>query len=106
MWLQKGLRKGIVNLDKPTWTKEGLETNIKVDLIMVSEAIKEKVINEDEYVQFEEDKLSFEELKAVYRKAAIQTRTLYVNLSVNLISRIRDFKKRYTILKNRSSRIR
>ncbi len=65
----KALKKGVVTFDKPTWTGEGLESDIEEDLIMVAEVIKEKAMSEDEYLRFEEGELSFEEIKVVFKKA-------------------------------------
>lgn len=65
----KALKKGVVSFDNPTWSGEGLESDIEEDLIMVAEAVKEKAMNEDEYLRFEEGGLSFEELKAIFKKA-------------------------------------
>ena len=65
----KALKKGVVSFDAPTWSGEGLESDIEEDLIMVADAIKEKAMSEDEYLRFEEGELSFDELKAVFKKA-------------------------------------
>lgn len=65
----KALKKGVVTFENPMWTGEGLESEIEEDLIMVAETIKEKAMSEDEYLRFEEGELSFEELKAVFKKA-------------------------------------
>jgi hypothetical protein len=56
----KALKKGVVSFDNPTWSGEGLESDIEEDLIMVAEAIKEKSVSEDEYFRFEKGELSFE----------------------------------------------
>lgn len=65
----KALKKGVVTFENPMWTGDGLESEIEEDLIMVAETIKEKAMSEDEYLRFEEGELSFEELKAVFKKA-------------------------------------
>jgi len=36
----KALKKGVVSFDAPTWSGEGLESDIEEDLIMVADAIK------------------------------------------------------------------
>jgi hypothetical protein len=65
----KALKKGVVSFGKPTWSGEGLESDIEEDLIMVAEAIKEKAMSEDEYFRFEKRELSFEKIKAIFKKA-------------------------------------
>jgi hypothetical protein len=60
----KALKKGVVSFGKPTWSGEGLESDIEEDLIMVAEAIKEKAMSEDEYFRIEKRELSFEEIKS------------------------------------------
>jgi len=72
----KALKKGVVSFDNPTWSGEGLESDIEEDLIMVADAIKEKAMSEDEYLRFEEGELSFEELKAVFKKAGYEDKDI------------------------------
>ncbi len=72
----KALKKGVVSFEAPTWSGEGLESDIEEDLIMVADAIKEKAMSEDEYLRFEEGELSFEELKAVFKKACYENKDI------------------------------
>ena len=65
----KALKKGVVSFDAPTWSGEGLESDIEDDLFLVAEAVKEKMFSEDEFFQFEEGKLGHMELLAIFRKA-------------------------------------
>jgi len=65
----KALQKGVVSFDNPTWEGEGLECDIEEDLIMVADAIKDKVMDLEKYMQFEDKGLPFEELKAVFTNA-------------------------------------
>lgn len=72
----KALKKGVVSFDNPTWSGEGLESDIEEDLIMVTDAIEEKAMSEDEYLRFEEGGLSFEELKAVFKKSGYEDKDI------------------------------
>lgn len=65
----KCLEKGLVSFDKPTWEGQGLASHIDDDLCLVAEAIKEKAMDADEHLRFEEGELSFEKLKAIFKKA-------------------------------------
>ena len=65
----KALKKGIVTFDKPTWTGEGLESDIVDDLYDVIRADKYKILQDEEFNQFEEGELELEGLRAVLKRA-------------------------------------
>ena len=65
----RALKKGIVTFDKPQWSGEGLESDIEEDLMTITEDIKEKILNENEYAQYEEGEMKFEQLRAVFKNA-------------------------------------
>ena len=90
----KALKKGVVTFDNPTWSGEGLESDIEEDLIMVAEAIKEKAMNEDEYLRFEEGGFSFEELKAVFKKAGYSDKDIAGELIRELEKQNEGYKKK------------
>ncbi len=90
----KALKKGVVTFDNPTWSGEGLESDIEEDLIMVAEAIKEKAMSEDEYLRFEEGELSFEEIKAVFKKAGYLDKDIADELIRELEKQNEGYKKR------------
>ena len=89
----KALNKGLVVFDKPTWEGEGLESDIEEDLIMVADAIKEKAMSEDEYMRFEEGQLSFEELKAVFKKVGYEDKDIAEELVRELEKQREGYKK-------------
>ena len=89
----KALKKGVVTFDKPTWTGEGVESDIEEDLIMVAEVIKEKAMSEDEYLRFEEGELSFEEIKAVFKKAEYTDKDIAEELIRELEKQNEGYKK-------------
>ncbi len=65
----KALKSGVVNFDSPTWSNESLESDIEEDLILIMESISEKVMNEDEYLDFEDKGLEFEQMKTILKRA-------------------------------------
>ena len=65
----KLLKKGIVKFDKPTWEGEGLESNIEDDLFKIFEDKKEEILTDEEYIQYDDYEMSFEELKNIFQKA-------------------------------------
>jgi hypothetical protein len=89
----KALKKGVVSFDAPTWSGEGLESDIEEDLIMVADAIKEKAMSEDEYLRFEEGELSFEALKAVFKKAEYTDKDIADELIWELEKQNEDYNK-------------
>jgi len=89
----KALKKGVVTFDNPTWLDEGLESDIEEDLIMVAEAIKEKVMSEDECTRLEEGELSFEELKAVFVKAGFTDKDITDILIRELMKQNKTYNK-------------
>lgn len=97
----KVLKKGVVSFDNPTWSGEGLESDIEEDLIMVAEAIKEKAMDEDEYLRFEEGELSFEELKAVFKKAGYSDKDIADELIRELEKQNEGYKKKIYDLKQK-----
>ncbi|HUU29585.1 MAG TPA: hypothetical protein VM123_17420 [archaeon] len=89
----KALKKGVVSFDNPTWSGEGLERDIEEDLIMVAEALKEKAMSEDECMRFEEGKLSFDKLKAIFKKAGYSDKDIADGLIWQLKKENEDYKK-------------
>lgn len=65
----KALKKGIVTFDKPAWTGEGLESDIVDDLYDVIRVDKYKILQDEEFNQFEEGELELEDLRAILKRA-------------------------------------
>ncbi|MDD5258513.1 MAG: hypothetical protein PHD29_00905 [bacterium] len=89
----KALKKGVVNFNNPTWSGEGLESDIEADLTMVAEAIKEKAMSEDESLRFEDGGLPFEEVKAILKKAGYTDKDIADELVQKLDRQNKGYKK-------------
>lgn len=90
----KALKKGIVTFDKPKWSGDGLESDIKEDLMTLTEAIKEKILNEDDYAQYEEGELDFGRLRAIFKNAGYTDADIAEDLIGCLKKQNKDYQKR------------
>lgn len=90
----KALKKGVVTFDKPKWSGDGLESDIEEDLMTITEAIKEKILNADEYAQYEEGELDFERLRAIFKNADYTDADIAEDLIGCLKKQNKDYQKR------------
>ncbi len=90
----KALKKGVVAFDKPKWSGDGLESDIEEDLILIMESIGEKVMSEDEYLEFEDKGLEFEQLRAILKRAGYADTDIAEALIGSLKKQNKDYQKR------------
>jgi hypothetical protein len=90
----RALKKGVVTFDKPKWSGDGLESDIEEDLILIMESIGEKVMNEDEYLEFEDKGLEFEQLKVIFKRAGYADTDIAEALIGSLKKQNKDYQKR------------
>jgi len=65
----KALNKGLVVFDKPTWEGEGLESDIVDDLYDVIRTDKYRILQGDEFTQFEEGEIELDRLRSILKRA-------------------------------------
>lgn len=94
----KALKKGVVSFDKPKWSGEGLESDIEEDLMTITEAVKEKILSEDEYAQYEEGELDFEQLRTIFKNAGYTDADIAEDLIGCLKKQNKDYQKRISEL--------
>lgn len=90
----RALKKGVVTFDKPKWSGDGLESDIEEDLMTITEAIKEKILNADEYAQYEEGELGFEQLRTIFKNAGYTDAEIAEDLIGCLKKQNKDYQKR------------
>ncbi len=90
----KALKKGVVSFDNPTWSGEGLESDIEEDLNTVAEAIKYKILKGDDYAQYEEGELDFGRLRAIFKNAGYADADIAEELIGCLKKQNKDYQKR------------
>lgn len=87
----KALKKGEVDFNKPVWANEEIESNILDDLITLVNALKEKILDKEEYARFKETEYSFEELRAIFRNAGYTDK----DIAEELIECLENQNKKY-----------
>ena len=65
----KALEDGKVSFDAPTWEGEGLESDIVDDLYDVIKTDKYRILQGDEFTQFEEGELEHPQLRSILKRA-------------------------------------
>ena len=65
----KALEDGKVSFDAPTWEGEGLESDIVDDLYDVIKTDKYRILQGDEFTQFEEGELELPQLRSILKRA-------------------------------------
>ena len=90
----EALKKGIVSFNKPEWEGEGLKSEIDEDLFLVAEGIGDEMFSSEEYFKFEEGKLSWEEILAIFRKAGNTDQDIANALVIEIEKRSNDYLKR------------
>jgi hypothetical protein len=58
-----------VTFDNPKWSNENLESDIEEDFHLIFESTGEKIMNEDEFLDFEDKGLEFEQMKTILKRA-------------------------------------
>ena len=89
----KALKKGVVTFDNHMWTGEDLESDIVDDLYDVIRANKYKILQGDEFTQFEEGELELEDLKAILKRAEYSDKDIADALIRWLEEQNEDYKK-------------
>jgi hypothetical protein len=88
------LDNGEVTFDNPNWSNENLKSDINEDLILIMESIGEKVMNEDEYLTFEDTGLEFEQMKAILKRAGYTDKVIAEELKACLKKKNKGYEKR------------
>ncbi|HLD70032.1 MAG TPA: hypothetical protein VJA17_04625 [Candidatus Omnitrophota bacterium] len=90
----KALKSGAVTFDNPTWSNESLESNLEEDLILIMESIGEKIMTEDEYLDFKDKGLEFEQMKAILKRAGYVDKDIAGELIECLKKQNKGYEKR------------
>lgn len=89
----KALKKGVVTFDKPTWTGEGLESDIVDNLYDVIRVEKYRILQGNEFKQFEEGELELEDLRTILKRAEYSDKDITDALILWLEEQNEDYKK-------------
>lgn len=88
------LKKGVVRFDKPTWSGEGLESNIEEDLCLLAESINDESLSEEDAQRIVDRDLSFEELKNLFERAGYTDQSIAEGLIPELEKQNEEYKQK------------
>ncbi len=97
----KALKKGDVSFDKPKWEDDEIESEIDEDLFMIAERVKEELFSEEEYLKYENGKLTWQEILAILRKAGNTDQDIADALVLELEKQNEGYKKQVSDLKQK-----
>lgn len=89
----KTLKKDAVSFENPIWSNEDLESDIKEDFYLIMKSIGEKILNEDEYLAFEDTGLDFEQMKAILKRAGYTNKDIARELIECLKKQNKEYEK-------------
>lgn len=89
----EALKSGKVTFDNPTWSGEGLESDLEDDLFLIMESIGDKVMNEAEFFAFEDKGLEFKQMKAIFDRAGYTDKDIAEELIVCLNKQNKGYEK-------------
>jgi hypothetical protein len=104
----KALKKGIINLDNPTWKGEDLESNLVNELYDVIREDEDRILEAEESLPFEEGELELPQLRAILKREGYTDKDIADVLIVKYEKENEEYKKKiYNLgqekLKNRSA---
>ena len=104
----KALKKGIINLDNPTWKGADLESDMVEELYDVIREDEDEILEADELSQFEEDELELPQLRAILKREGYTDKDITDVLIAKYEKQNEEYKKKiYNLeqekLKNRSA---
>ena len=82
-----------LSFDKPVWVGEGLESEIDEDLYMVAEGTKLEMLSAEEFMKYEQGKLGWQEILAIFRKAGNTDQDIADAIVVELEKQNEGYKK-------------
>jgi hypothetical protein len=104
----KALKKGIINLDNPTWKGADLESNLVNELYDVIREDEDRILETEEFIKFEIEELELPQLRSIFKREGYTDKDIADVLIVKYEEQNEEYKKKiYNLgqekLKNRSA---
>jgi hypothetical protein len=104
----KALKKGIINLDNPTWKGEDLESNLVEELYDVIREDEDRILEGEEFLEFKKEELELPQLRSIFKREGYTDKDIADVLIVKYEKENEEYKKKiYNLgqekLKNRSA---